>query len=380
MITDTMAKDDKQHWYTIKNVDNIDSPALIVYPDRVIDNIHTLKTMVGSNVDRLRPHVKTHKTTEATLLLMDAGIYQFKCATIAEAEMLAMCRAPDVLLAYQPVGPKLHRYMDLVKKYPDTVFSCLVDNEDAATALSTVAGENGINANVYVDLNVGMGRTGIAPGINALHLCQKLHQLDHIKLLGLHAYDGHLRDQDLSARRARCQEAFVAVWEMVAELKNQGYPRPTVIAGGSPTFPIHAADDRVVCSPGTFIFWDKGYGDGLPEQQFSPAALVLTRVVSLPSDTSLCLDLGHKSIAPENSLDRRVHFLNAPDMKPISQSEEHLVVEVPQGHQWKVGDVLYGLPYHICPTVALYERAITVAHGEFVAYWPITARNRKLNI
>ena len=109
-------------WYHIKNINSIDSPALIIYPGRVAENISTLKTMID-DVQRLRPHVKTHKTKEAALLMMLAGINKFKCATIAEAEMLAIINAPDVLLAYQPVGPKLQRFIELIKKYPATKFS-----------------------------------------------------------------------------------------------------------------------------------------------------------------------------------------------------------------------------------------------------------------
>jgi D-serine deaminase-like pyridoxal phosphate-dependent protein len=110
------------------------------------------------------------------------------------------------------------------------------------------------------------------------------------------------------------------------------------------------------------------------------AALVLSRVISLPSDTKLCLDLGHKSVAAENEITKRVYFLNAPELKAVGQSEEHLVVEAGAGHHYRVGDLLYGLPIHICPTVALYERAITVndhmANGE----WKIIARDRKISI
>src|SRR6478752_7057517 len=106
-------------WYHINNVDEIDSPALVIYKDRVIQNINTAIAMVD-NVKRLRPHVKTHKCKEAAQLMMDAGINKFKCATIAEAEMLAMINAPDVLLAYQPVGPKVNRLVQLVKTYPST--------------------------------------------------------------------------------------------------------------------------------------------------------------------------------------------------------------------------------------------------------------------
>ncbi|SEL83487.1 D-TA family PLP-dependent enzyme [Parapedobacter koreensis] len=369
---------DNQPWYVIEDIDRIDSPALVVYPERVSENIRTLKKMVNGNTDRLRPHIKTHKTKEATILLMDAGIHQFKCATIAEAELLGMIKAPDVLLAYQPVGPKVHRYLELIERYSNTSFSCLVDNLANAENLSVQAGKKGVKIRVYIDINVGMGRTGIPVGDEAIQLYQGIRLLDNMELLGLHVYDGHLRDPDINQRRERCHLAFAPVWTMISELERQGYPAPVVVAGGSPTFPIHAADARVVCSPGTFIFWDKGYGDGLPEQQFQHAALVLTRIISLPTSTTLCLDLGHKSIASENPLDRRVHLLNAPDLKPIGQSEEHLVVEVPAGHEWKIGDVFYGLPYHICPTVALYEQAIAIVDGHQTGIWPIVARDRSI--
>ncbi len=106
---------------------------------------------------------------------------------------------------------------------------------------------------------------------------------------------------------------------------------------------------------------------------------MISRVISLPDDTKLCLDLGHKSIASENTLDKRVYFLNAPELKFVSQSEEHLVAEIPKDDSYKIGDVLYGLPYHICPTVALYERAVIIENNKKVDEWKIIARDRKIN-
>ena len=93
-------------WYVISNVDRIDSPALAFYPDRISGNIELAKRIIG-DTNRLRPHVKTNKAAEVSRMLLDAGIRKFKCATIAEAEMLGHINAPDVLLAYQPVGPKI---------------------------------------------------------------------------------------------------------------------------------------------------------------------------------------------------------------------------------------------------------------------------------
>jgi D-serine deaminase-like pyridoxal phosphate-dependent protein len=172
----------------------------------------------------------------------------------------------------------------------------------------------------------------------------------------------------------------MAVEQLQKILMAQGFVEPIIIAGGSPTFPVHAKRKNIECSPGTFIFWDKGYQMLCEEQHFLPAALVISRIISMPDEIKLCLDLGHKSISAENELSKRVHFLNAPELKFISQSEEHLVVETVAGHSFKLGDVLYGLPFHICPTCALYERAQIVENNEASGEWKIIARDRKINI
>ncbi|MCU7549976.1 D-TA family PLP-dependent enzyme [Chitinophagaceae bacterium LB-8] len=364
------------NWYTINNISEFDSPALLIYLDRVQNNIAQIKGMID-DVARLRPHVKTHKTKEASLLLMEAGIRKFKCATIAEAEMLADIEAPDVLLAYQPVGPKIERFISLVITFPATRFSCLVDDYKVAQQLSERAVEANLDIPVYLDVNVGMNRTGVIPD-KAIDLYTVCSYLEGITPIGLHVYDGHIGDKDFEKRKQQCDEAYALVEELKKQLMKAGLEKPIIIAGGSPTFPIHAQRKKVECSPGTFIFWDDGYTQKLSEQPFQTAALVLTRIISLPSETMLCTDLGHKSIAAENPLGNRVSFLNAPDLKVISQSEEHLVLQAEKGHHYKVGDVLYGLPYHICPTCALYEKGLVVENGSVTNEWPIISRNRKI--
>lgn len=376
MITDT---EDAVAWYEIKNIESVDSPALIIFEDRVVENIHRLISMID-DVNRLRPHVKTHKTKEAAILMLKAGISKFKCATIAEAEMLAIVRAPDVLFAYQPAGPKLTRFLELIIKYPDTTFSCLVDNFETATNISTAALEERLVVDVYIDINIGMNRTGVSAGYQAVKLYKKCFFLQGIKLLGLHAYDGHIREVDFEKRTAICNSVFTSVEETQKILADAGLPKPIVIAGGTPTFPIHAKRREVECSPGTFIFWDAGYQRLCKEQAFLPAALVISRIISLPEKNIICLDLGHKSIASENELANRVVFLNATNLKFVGHSEEHLVAEVPESHSYAVGSVLYGLPVHICPTVALYERALVVKNHQVAAEWQIIARDRKINV
>jgi D-serine deaminase-like pyridoxal phosphate-dependent protein len=368
----------EQDWYTINDIEALDSPALVVYPERVKKNIATFISMID-DVSRLRPHVKTYKNKEVTWLMLNSGINKFKCATIAEAEMLAMCDVPDVLLAYQPVGPKLVRFIKLLTSFPKTKFSCLVDNLAAAAGISEAAAKNKIQVSVYIDLNIGQNRTGINPA-KALDLYTECERLPGIKPIGLHAYDGQLHDADLKIRTEKCNTGFESVTRLNDAIEEKGYFKPLIIAGGSPTFPIHAKRKNAECSPGTFVYWDRGYQLMCKEQGFSPAALVIARVISLPDKTKICLDLGHKSIASENELSKRVYFLNAPELVMVSQSEEHLVAEASAGHKYNVGDVLYGLPYHICPTIALYERAITIADGRITGEWKNIARDRKITI
>ena len=332
-----------------------------------------------AEVEWLRPHVKTHKMAEVASLMLEAGITKFKCATIAEAEMLGNAGVSDVLLAYQPVGPKIQRLLKLTETFRSTSFSCLIDNKITAEAISQVFAEAQESISVYIDLNVGMNRTGIKPGPEVLDLYLAADKMAGIKPIGLHAYDGHLRDSDFTLRKQKSDQAFAAVLALAKEIQTSGLPKPRLVAGGSPTFPVHAQRKEVECSPGTFIFWDWGYHSILPDLEFSFAALVATRVISKLDDNTLCLDLGHKAIAAENPFPR-VIFLNAPDAQPVSQSEEHLVVKVLPENNYQVGDVFYGVPVHICPTCALYDGAHVIEDGISNETWKVVSRSRAITI
>src|SRR3954462_7131894 len=149
--TETSARTD---WYRVSNVDDVASPALLVYPDRVEENIRRMVAIAGG-VDRLRPHMKTNKLPEVVRMHLAQGITKFKCATIAEAEMIAACGAPDVLLAYQPVGPNVDRLIELGRRFPETTFSAVADDEGAIRQLSESAARAGVTLNLFLDLDVG---------------------------------------------------------------------------------------------------------------------------------------------------------------------------------------------------------------------------------
>ena len=330
------------------------------------------------NVEHLRPHVKTNKIAEVCRMMMDAGIHKFKCATIAEAEMLGMLGAEDVLLAYQPAGPKINRLFALTQKYTGTRYSCLVDNVDTANSIAQVFNAGGKLLDVYIDVNTGMNRSGVKPA-GAFEVFTTARNIKGITIVGLHGYDGHIRDTNVSERQHHSDDAFKLLKDLQYQIQNAYLVTLKIVTSGTPTFPTHAQRKGIECSPGTFVFWDWGYKTIVPDEPFELAALVVTRVVSIIDETTLTTDLGHKSVAAENPLPR-VHFLNAPEVTPIGQSEEHMVAKVADTSKYKIGDVLYGAPIHICPTVALYERAAVIERHEAVGEWKVVARDRKITV
>ncbi|KQM41942.1 hypothetical protein ASE55_13250 [Chryseobacterium sp. Leaf201] len=363
--------------YTIENLDTYDTPFLAVYPDKIRRNIDLLISMFGSK-NQVRPHVKTHKCPEVVRLFIVAGITKFKCATVAEAEMLAINGAEDILIAYQPVGPKIDRFINLMLQYPASRFSCLVDHITSATQISDAASDSGVMAEVWIDLNVGMDRTGIVPGDEVIKLFHRCSSLNNIKILGLHAYDGHLTEPNEKVRLARAEAGFNTVRNLVSELEYSGFDTPRIVAGSTPTIRFYAKHPDVECSPGTCVYWDRHYQDSFPELGFEAAAAVVTRVISKPHTETACLDLGYKSVSSEGKPDERIWMPELPEAMVISQSEEHLLVSGTPKLQ--VGDAVYGLPYHIGRTCNLYEGCAVVEQRQIVSRWNHTARSRHINI
>ncbi|MCB0091306.1 MAG: alanine racemase, partial [Caldilineaceae bacterium] len=166
-----MPSTESQPWYVLNNPDEIASPALLIYPHRVEKNIQSLIAMAG-DIGRLRPHVKTHKLPQVVAMHQAHGIQKMKCATIAEAEMLAQTGVKDILLAYQPVGPTQQRLITLAQRYPNSQFGCLIDNERTLRELSAKLEGADVRLNVWIDIDNGNGRTGIQPGAGAANLAK----------------------------------------------------------------------------------------------------------------------------------------------------------------------------------------------------------------
>lgn len=365
------------NWYELTDTSRVISPSLLVYPERIQQNA-ALMLHIAKNPKRLRPHIKTHKMLEIIQLQLKLGINKFKCATLAEAELLAMAGAADVLLAMQPVSVQLEKFIDLMVSYPKTSFSTLVDSMATRNIFEEVALAKDMVISLWLDINNGMNRTGIIPGEEAKNLYKSIEKSPLLELKGLHVYDGHIHDSDPQLRARHCDQDYKAVLSLKKDLEFEGLTIPAIIAGGTPTFPIHEKRKDVELSPGTPLLWDEGYGRNYKDLAFLPAAVLLTRIISKPDKHLLCFDLGHKSVASEMNLPR-VKFLGDHDFEQISQSEEHLVVKCMNSESYSLGQTLYAIPIHICPTVSKYPEALTVENHVITGTWAVAARDHTLN-
>ena len=286
--------------YEIDDVDQIFSPGLVIFRDLLEKNLEEMVRIAGSP-DRLCPHCKTHKTREIIEMQIELGIASHKCATLAEAEMLCEVGVKDVLIAYQLVGPNVHRLVELMDRFPATRFTSIFDNPLALENLSLAMEASRNELALMLDLETGMGRTGIPIGETALELYEMTLGFPGIVPGGLHWYDGHNRQTDFETRKLAVDECWFRFTEFRNKVMIQGLPVPRVVAAGTGSFAILAAkgEPNLQLSPGTITLHDSKMVELYPEMNFCPAVGILTRVISNNYPGRLTLDVGHKSCAAD---------------------------------------------------------------------------------
>jgi D-serine deaminase-like pyridoxal phosphate-dependent protein len=367
--------------YAIADASDIFSPSLIVFRDLVEQNLAQM-VRIARDPKRLRPHCKTHKMRAIIALQLAAGVTRHKCATVAEAEMLAEAGVRDIFLAYNPVGPNVRRVVRLAEKFPHVRLSVTADHPAPLAALGQVASAAGKTVEVLLDIDSGQHRTGIPVSPRARELYQQIAATKGVAPGGFHLYDGQNHQKDLAERRAAVMAGYEPAARLRDELVASGIPVPRIVAGGTGSFPIFAQldDPAIELSPGTIIFNDAGYSEMFPDLEFTPAALLLTRVISRPTPNRVTCDLGYKAVASDPPAGNRLRFPDLPDAKAVLQNEEHLVLETEQAGRFEPGDELFAVPRHVCPTSALHKFVYVVSGGKLIGTWEVSARDRVLTI
>lgn len=367
---------DKIH-YCLDDTSALVSPALIYYQDIILDNSKRIIEMAGG-AERLWPHMKSHKSPDMIRMQIDLGITRYKCATIAEAEISAEAGARYIILAYPLVGPNISRFLRLAAGYPQVTFYAIGDDFSQLAALSAEAEKTGTTANVLVDVDTGMHRTGV-PMDTLEAFYTRAAGLKGVALKGMHCYDGHLHDSDFNTRKAGVEEIDRKISGIQEALMREGFDCGLMVMGGTSTFPCRTGKDGMYLSPGTCFIGDWGYAQKFPDMPFPPGAALFTRVVSRPTENTFTIDLGYKGIASDPAGERGI-IAGMEDAKPLFQNEEHWVFSLPDGQPPPaIGDGCYVIPTHICPTSALYPRILVAQNGKICGEWQVSARDRELN-
>ena len=363
-------------------VDRVISPALVVYLDKVRENLRRVIAHAGGRADRWRPHVKTTKIPEVFMEMARAGVRHFKCATTREAQHLLHVvdhegiRGADLLLAYPLVGPSLRRLAYLARTHANSRVSVLCEDPAAVASIPP-------ELSIFVDVNSGMNRTGVP--IEDESSILEIARVAGERFRGIHFYDGHIHGDDAVDRRSMAFEAYDRLMGLLGRLDREGLTVGEVITSGTPSFlyalayepfggsgaPIH----RV--SPGTVVFHDLRSEQEIEDLDLLPAAVVLSRVVSHPAADIVTCDAGSKSIAAEAG-DPCAFAVGHPELEALTPSEEHLPFRVHARARAERGSILLLVPTHVCPTVNLAEEALLIDEGRFVGAVSVRARGHDL--
>lgn len=367
--------------YRIADTSDIVTPALVLYRELLLANIDKMIAIAG-RAERLRPHCKTHKLPQVTKLELEKGIVKHKCATFAEAEMLADAGVRDILLSYNLVGPNIGRAVAFLRKYPKAELKVQADHPKPIAELGAAMSAAKLAIDVLLDVDVGQHRTGVEPGARAKELYQQIANTPGLRAGGLHVYDGHHNQTPRDERAAAVNREWEKVVAFRDDLVKSGLSVPRIVCGGTGSFPIYAEkkDPTIELSPGTCVFNDAGYSQRYPDLDFPPATALLTRVVSRPTPDRVTLDLGYKAVASDPPAGQRLVLLDLPDAEQVLQNEEHLVISTPRANEFQPGDEMYAFPKHICPTTAMHKQVFVVSEGKVIDRWNVTARDRWLTL
>ena len=350
----------------------IDTPALLLDHDMLTRNIAAMATFAAGGPAKLRPHAKTHKCVEIARLQLQAGAVGITCAKVGEAEALADGGIEDVLIANQVIGPiKIDRLVALAKRCRVTV---AVDDPGNVGELSAAAAAAGVTVRCYVEVDVGMGRCGVADGAAALELARLVDTAPGLVFAGLQTYEGHLQNvvpfEERVALAERDMRRALAAKEVV---EASGLHVAEVSGCGTGT---HMVTGRLPWMTelqcGSYATMDAQYR-AVGGTDFENALTVLVMVISRPRPDVAVIDAGLKAVTPEFG-DPTV-LVDGASWLDFSEEHGELALDG-AARDLRVGDKIELVPRHGCTTINLYDRFHVVQDGRLRDVWAVAARGR----
>jgi D-serine deaminase-like pyridoxal phosphate-dependent protein len=356
----------------------IDTPALLVDAALLEANIARMSAFGRRTGIGIRPHAKTHKTPMIAHMQLAAGAVGLCCQKVGEAEVLATGGVREILLTNEIVGrAKLERLVGLARHASITV---AVDDVSAAEAMAAAGRRAGVTIGVVVDIDVGQGRCGVAPGQPALELGEQIAGLGGLRLRGLQGYHGRIQHSvGYEARSKVAREANARLMETRALFERGGLSLEIVSGAGTGTYETEGAVSGMTdVQPGSYVFMDRQYreigGRSGPEyDDFQCALTVLATVMSTPAQDRLVVDAGTKAL----STDAGPAAVLEPGWAYEPAGDEHGVLRrTGEGRRPRLGDTIRLLPSHCDTTVNLYDRYHVIRDDRLEAVWPIPGRGQ----
>jgi D-serine deaminase-like pyridoxal phosphate-dependent protein len=360
-------------------VAEIDTPALIVDLDVMERNLARVAHYAAGHALRLRPHTKTHKSVLIGKRQLAGGAAGLTVAKVSEAEVMVDAGPDDLLVAYPVIGhSKLERLMRIAAKTNVTV---ALDSVFAARQLSDAARAAQAEVGVLAEVDVGLGRVGVAPGEELLHLAGRLEKLPHLKLRGIAFYPGHIKALSESGLRAldRLRELLASI---LADFRRAGIETPIVSGGSTPTlFHSHQIEGLTEIRPGTYVFNDMNTVTCGACELEDCAAAILATVVSTAHAGQMIIDGGSKTFSSDRlSASSEVTFgrvREAPGARFHKMNEEHGFIDLARAERtFDIGERVRVIPNHICVAVNLHERVYGVRGETVEETWTVDARGK----
>ena len=357
-------------------VDEVDTPCLVVDLDAFERNVEKLGRYMKAQGLRHRAHAKTHKSSDIAMIQMArGGACGVCCQKVSEAEALVNAGIRDVLVSNQVVAPKkIERLAALAARA--RVLVC-VDDIGNVDDLSAAAVRAGVTLECLVEIDVGAGRCGVAPGEPAVAIARRIADRPGLTFAGLQAYQGraqHVRAHD--ERRALIQAAIDDTRRTVDLLKAEGLSCDIVAGAGTGSFEMEGASgvyNELQC--GSYVFMDADYqrvrdsGDK-PISEFENSLFILTAVMSKAKAGVAICDAGLKAQSVDSGMPI---VFGRSDVEYLKASDEHGVIADP-GNVLRLNDRLRLIPGHCDPTVNVHDWLVGVRDGRVEALWPVTAR------
>jgi D-serine deaminase-like pyridoxal phosphate-dependent protein len=359
-------------------VSAIDTPALVLDLDAFERNLQRMADALRGSKVRLRAHAKSHKCPEIARRQIALGAVGICCQKVSEAAVFAEAGIADILITNEVMGEAKLRHLAPLAR--GARIGVLVDHTLQIQPLSAAAQAHDVTLDVYVEVNVGANRCGVAPGEEAVALARQIVASPGLRFMGLQCYHGPAQHMRTPLER---RDAIAAASEAARTTKRAieacGIAVERITGAGTGSF-LHERDSGVFneIQAGSYVFLDRDYGDNQRAENdiaFEHALFVRTTVMSRATAGRAVVDAGLKASSVDSGLPT---VWQRPELRYAKAADEHGVLATADAAAVAIGDVLLLVPGHCDPTVNLYDELVCFRGDRVEALWPIAARGALL--